>query len=147
MSVFFRADGTPIPFPVSHDTSISPNHERLVQSDLARTLQLIAGQLEQDRAIPDARLLGGRVNSSRRFRLRERALQARAQMRGCRERGLMGARVDLIAHQLFIADEVGLTAIEYGLLAALVSVALLVRISATTPASAKLLPALREVTI
>lgn len=44
MSVFFRADGTPIPFPVSHDTSISPNHERLVQSDLARTLQLIAGQ-------------------------------------------------------------------------------------------------------
>ena len=34
---------------------------------------------------PDARLLGGRVNSSRRFRLRERALQARAQMRGRRE--------------------------------------------------------------
>ncbi|MFP6872894.1 MAG: SNF2-related protein [Verrucomicrobiales bacterium] len=56
---------------------------------------------------PDARLLGGRVNSSRKFRLRERALQARAQMRGRRERGLMGARVDLIEHQLFIADEVG----------------------------------------
>lgn len=56
---------------------------------------------------PDARLLGGRVNSSRKFRLRERALHARAQMRGLRERGLMGARVDLIAHQLFIADEVG----------------------------------------
>ena len=56
---------------------------------------------------PDARLLGGRVNSSRKFRLRERALNARAQMRGRRERGLMGARVDLIAHQMFIADEVG----------------------------------------
>ena len=56
---------------------------------------------------PDARLLGGRVNSSRKFRLRERALHARAQMRGFRERGLMGARVDLINHQLFIADEVG----------------------------------------
>ena len=56
---------------------------------------------------PDARLLGGRVNSSRKFLLRERALHARAQMRGFRERGLMGARIDLIAHQLFIADEVG----------------------------------------
>ncbi|MED5586921.1 MAG: SNF2-related protein [Verrucomicrobiota bacterium] len=56
---------------------------------------------------PDARLLGGRVNSSRKFHLRERALDARAQMRGRRERGLMGARMNLIAHQLFIADEVG----------------------------------------
>ena len=56
---------------------------------------------------PDARLLGGRVNSSRKFRLRERALEARAQMRGRRQRGLMGARMDLIDHQLFIADEVG----------------------------------------
>lgn len=44
MAVFFHADGTPIPFPVSHDTSIAPQHERLVQPGLARTLQLIAGQ-------------------------------------------------------------------------------------------------------
>jgi len=44
MAVFFHADGTPIPFPVSHDTSITPKHERLVQPDLARTLQLIAEQ-------------------------------------------------------------------------------------------------------
>jgi ATP-dependent helicase HepA len=56
---------------------------------------------------PDVRLLGGRVNSSRKFRLRCRALEARAEMRGRRERGLMGARIDLVPHQLFIADEVG----------------------------------------
>ncbi len=56
---------------------------------------------------PHMRLLGGRVNSSRKFRLRCRALEARASMRGRRERGLMGARIDLVPHQLFIADEVG----------------------------------------
>ncbi len=44
MAVFYHADGTPIPFPVSHDTSIAPKHERLAQPDLARTLQLIAEQ-------------------------------------------------------------------------------------------------------
>ena len=56
---------------------------------------------------PDARLLGGRINSSRKFLLRQRALQARSEMRGRKERGLMGARIDLIPHQLYIADEVG----------------------------------------
>ncbi|HIG85253.1 MAG TPA: RNA polymerase-binding ATPase [Verrucomicrobia bacterium] len=55
---------------------------------------------------PDARLLGGRINSSRKFLLRQRTLQARSEMRGRKERGLMGARIDLIPHQLYIADEV-----------------------------------------
>jgi len=56
---------------------------------------------------PDARLLGGRINSSRKFLLRQRTLQARSGMRGRKERGLMGARIDLIPHQLYIANEVG----------------------------------------
>ncbi len=56
---------------------------------------------------PDARLLGGRVNSSRKFRLRRRALDGRYDQRGRRERGLLGARMELVPHQLFIADEVG----------------------------------------
>ncbi|MDB4721094.1 SNF2-related protein [Verrucomicrobiales bacterium] len=55
---------------------------------------------------PDARLLGGRINSSRKFLLRQRTLQARSAMRGREERGLMGARIDLIPHQLYIANEV-----------------------------------------
>ncbi|RZO15394.1 MAG: RNA polymerase-binding ATPase [Verrucomicrobiaceae bacterium] len=55
---------------------------------------------------PDARLLGGRINSSRKFLLRQRTLQARSTMRGREERGLMGARIDLIPHQLYIANEI-----------------------------------------
>lgn len=57
---------------------------------------------------PDARLLGGRVNSSRKFQLRQRTLEAKSRMRGQKERGIMGARIDLIPHQLYIANEVGL---------------------------------------
>jgi gamma-glutamyltranspeptidase/glutathione hydrolase len=40
--IFYRPDGTPIPLPVSHDTSIAPDAERLVQTDLAHTMRLIA---------------------------------------------------------------------------------------------------------
>ncbi len=57
---------------------------------------------------PDARLLGGRVNSSRKFQLRQRTLEAKSRMRSQKERGIMGARIDLIPHQLYIANEVGL---------------------------------------
>jgi gamma-glutamyltranspeptidase/glutathione hydrolase len=42
MSVFYHPDGTPISFPVSHDTSLAPDPERLVQTELAQTLRLIA---------------------------------------------------------------------------------------------------------
>ena len=56
---------------------------------------------------PDARLLGGRVNSSRKFHLRQRALEAKSKMKGRNERGFIGARIDLIPHQLYIANEVG----------------------------------------
>ena len=59
---------------------------------------------------PDARLLGGRVNSSRKFHLRQRALEAKSKMKGRNERGFIGARIDLIPHQLYIANEVGTTA-------------------------------------
>lgn len=42
MRTFYQPDGTPVPFPVSHDTSIAPQHKRLIQPDLAQTLQLLA---------------------------------------------------------------------------------------------------------
>ena len=57
---------------------------------------------------PDARLLGGRVNSSRKFELRQRTLEAKFKMRSQKERGIMGARIDLLPHQMYIANEVGL---------------------------------------
>ena len=57
---------------------------------------------------PDARLLGGRVNSSRKFELRQRTLEAKSRMRSQKERGIMGARIDLLPHQMYIANEVGL---------------------------------------
>ena len=41
-SIFYRPDGTPVPIPISHDTSIAPDAERLVQADLAHTMRLIA---------------------------------------------------------------------------------------------------------
>jgi gamma-glutamyltranspeptidase/glutathione hydrolase len=42
MSIFYYPDGTPISPPISHDTSIEPVPEPLVQADLARTLRRIA---------------------------------------------------------------------------------------------------------
>jgi ATP-dependent helicase HepA len=55
---------------------------------------------------PEDRLFGGKLDSPRDFDLRGEALQRRAEMRRSPVRGLAGARMDLIPHQLFIADEV-----------------------------------------
>ena len=55
---------------------------------------------------PEERLFGGKLDDYGDFDLRGEALQRRADMRRSPVRGLAGARMDLIPHQLFIADEV-----------------------------------------
>jgi ATP-dependent helicase HepA len=55
---------------------------------------------------PQDRLFGGKLDEPGDFDLRGEALQRRAAMRRSPVRGLAGARMDLIPHQLFIADEV-----------------------------------------
>lgn len=55
---------------------------------------------------PEERLFGGKLDEFADFDLRGEALRRRADMRRSPVRGLAGARMDLIPHQLFIADEV-----------------------------------------
>ncbi len=55
---------------------------------------------------PEERLFGGKLDDPAEFDLRGEALMRRAAMRRSPARGMAGARVDLIPHQLFIADEV-----------------------------------------
>lgn len=55
---------------------------------------------------PEERLFGGKLDAPADFDLRGEALRRRAEMRRSPIRGLAGARMDLIPHQLFIADEV-----------------------------------------
>ncbi len=55
---------------------------------------------------PEDRLFGGMLDDPADFDLRAEALQWRAAMRRSPLRGLEGARMDLIPHQLFIANEV-----------------------------------------
>lgn len=55
---------------------------------------------------PHDRLFGGKLDQPAEFDLRGEALRRRAEMRRSPVRGLVGARMDLIPHQLFIADEV-----------------------------------------
>jgi ATP-dependent helicase HepA len=55
---------------------------------------------------PEERLYGGKLDAPADFDLRGEALHRRAEMRRSPVRGLVGARMDLIPHQLFIADEV-----------------------------------------
>jgi ATP-dependent helicase HepA len=55
---------------------------------------------------PEERLFSGKLDAPADFDLRGEALRRRAEMRRSPVRGLAGARMDLIPHQLFIADEV-----------------------------------------
>ena len=55
---------------------------------------------------PEDRLLGGHVDDLRTYDLRVEALQRQCQVMKSPARGFVGARVDLIPHQLYIADEV-----------------------------------------
>ncbi len=55
---------------------------------------------------PEARLLGGHVDDNALFDLRLAALNARHRYGQLPVRGLLGGRVDLLPHQLYIAQEV-----------------------------------------
>ena len=54
---------------------------------------------------PENRFLAGQCDELRNFDLRVRALQQNALLRGSTARGFIGARIDLIPHQLAIASE------------------------------------------
>ena len=69
----------------------------LPESELSDTLSL-------QRA--DARLLGGHTDDTHTYRLRQAALRERHRARSRNIRGLSGARISLIPHQLYIASEV-----------------------------------------
>ncbi|MFO6423695.1 RNA polymerase-associated protein RapA [Motilimonas sp. KMU-193] len=56
---------------------------------------------------PQDRLFAGQIDRTEHFVLRYRALQHQHQQQQSELRGLMGARVDLIPHQFYIAEEVG----------------------------------------
>lgn len=55
---------------------------------------------------PHDRLLGGAVDDDRNFRLRVESLYRNSQIKGSILRGFMGARADLIPHQMSIVSEV-----------------------------------------
>ncbi len=55
---------------------------------------------------PDKRLLAGQVGKAKEFALRFRTHQFRRDMLGSRVRGLVGARMELLDHQISIAHEV-----------------------------------------
>ncbi|MHA3772366.1 RNA polymerase-associated protein RapA [Verrucomicrobiota bacterium sgz303538] len=55
---------------------------------------------------PEDRLLAGQVDDLNTYNLRVEALRRRSQIRQSPVRGFVGARVDLIPHQMFIASEV-----------------------------------------
>ncbi len=55
---------------------------------------------------PEARLLAGHVDAPRTWRLRQAARRYRHEARSQRVRGLIGGRISLIPHQLYIASEV-----------------------------------------
>ncbi len=57
---------------------------------------------------PDARLLAGQCEESSVYQLRQQALSHRCEARSRDVRGLIGGRLSLIPHQLYIAHEVAL---------------------------------------
>ncbi|MDF7798325.1 SNF2-related protein [Pontiellaceae bacterium B1224] len=76
-----------------------------VASDGARLIETDLSDLSSfDR--PETRLLGGHVDANALFDLRLDALNARHRYGRLPVRGLLGGRVDLLPHQLYIAQEV-----------------------------------------
>jgi ATP-dependent helicase HepA len=70
---------------------------QLVESELGGALSF---------SLPDQRLLSGQVDPFRAFALRQAALDHQFHRRKSPVRGVVGGRMDLIPHQLYIASEV-----------------------------------------
>lgn len=70
--------------------------------------ELEEGELSDSMSLnkPQDRLLGGAVDDDRDFRLRVESLYRNSQIKGSILRGFMGARADLIPHQMSIVSEV-----------------------------------------
>ena len=69
----------------------------IAESDLADTISF---------SKPEDRLINGQVDASATFSLRHEVLQRQRTARQSPVAGFLGGRVDLIPHQLYIADEV-----------------------------------------
>ncbi len=78
-------------------TYVSADGTRLAETDLSDTSSF-------DR--PETRLLNGHVDENVLFDLRLRTLRARHEYAALPVRGLLGGRIDLLPHQLYIAQEV-----------------------------------------
>jgi len=98
---------------ITNNAGLSVTIERVVESNGClvyhgdgSTIPEIDLQDAQTFDKPDLRLLSGHVDSWRTFDLRLRTHEARAQMERSPVRGLLGGRIDLIPHQLYIASEV-----------------------------------------
>jgi len=70
--------------------------------------ELEEGELSDNMSLnkPQDRLIGGAVDDDRDFRLRVETLYRNSQIKGSILRGFMGARADLIPHQMSIVSEV-----------------------------------------
>ncbi|MCB1237594.1 MAG: DEAD/DEAH box helicase family protein, partial [Verrucomicrobiae bacterium] len=76
---------------------IDADGNELPESELSDTLSVQK---------PEARILAGHIDDPNLWRLRQQALQNRHMARSHEARGLVGGRISLIPHQLFIAGEV-----------------------------------------
>jgi len=97
--------------------SLEAGGERLVEAVLENDGLLIyqtdGGQVPESELAagmsfnkPEERLFAGSLDDPEEFALRGEALWRRAEIQQSSVRGLVGARMELIPHQLFIADEV-----------------------------------------
>ena len=82
--------------------------QSLAETELAGTLRF---------SKPEARLLGGHWDASRTFDLRRRTLMRQHEMRKSFVRGFLGARIELIPHQLYISREIATRPLPRALLA------------------------------
>ena len=76
--------------------------------DDGETVAIMETQLAHDMRVnqPQDRLFTNQFDKHREFELRYETLRQRAKLEQSPVRGLLGARVDIIPHQLFIANEV-----------------------------------------
>ena len=82
--------------------------QSLPETELAGTLRF---------SKPEERLLGGHWDASRTFDLRRRTLMRQHQTRKSFARGFLGARIELIPHQLYISREIASRPLPRALLA------------------------------
>ena len=82
--------------------------QRLLETELAGTLRF---------SKPEERLLGGHWDASRTFDLRRRTLERQHQTRKSFARGFLGARIELLPHQLYISREIATRPLPRALLA------------------------------